>query len=138
MKDMAIIGKVVWAGRRFKYMKKRSAYFIFLIIFAGCSNSPSIGEEAILHCEGGADKLIMVTIDKDTYDEAWKAQRINDTHGLLELNFKLFLVNNNTKVKVLDMDFGKRRVRILEGDKEGLAGWVPEEWVIKQQGVKKY
>ncbi len=43
----------------------------------------------------------------------------------------VFTVNNGTKVRVIDYGKGmfKRKIRILDGGKKGMSGWVPYEWI---------
>lgn len=39
------------------------------------------------------------------------------------------MVDNNTKVKVIDNGIFSKKVRLLSGDHKGAAVWVPSEYV---------
>jgi hypothetical protein len=96
----------------------------------------SIGEEGIINyntdrndCSGQA----ILGISKEAQDKITKASVAKDNVGLaqLVLTGEAFMVNNCTKVKVIDSAMFLRQVRILEGEQFGEAGWLPYEWVIK-------
>jgi hypothetical protein len=73
-----------------------------------------------------------IAVDEKALDAYIKAIASNDIpHGVLELyqQRRLFQVENGVKVKILDLGFGKAKVRILEGDKTGYTGWIVSEWV---------
>jgi hypothetical protein len=88
-----------------------------------------IGQESKLHVAGLS--LIMVAVDTDAYDELLKACVAKDNYGIgnLILSGRVFNVKNDTRILVLDLGFAKTQVRILEGQKAGMSGWVPYEWV---------
>ncbi|OGP81831.1 MAG: hypothetical protein A2V87_10255 [Deltaproteobacteria bacterium RBG_16_58_17] len=77
-----------------------------------------------------------VAIDEAGFDAYMKAIASNDIpHGVTELyqKGKLFQVENNVKVTILDKKFlGGVKVRILEGKKKGASGWVAAEWIKDQ------
>ena len=77
-----------------------------------------------------ADK-IAIARDEASFGDVSHALAIEDYLGLLELmaRNKAFAVPAGTKVKVLENGFFKTKVRVLEGDMTGAAGWVPAEWV---------
>ena len=76
-----------------------------------------------------------VAVSPQAYDELWDALAIEDRYGLQELilSGRVFPVPNNTKILVLNtggfQGMERFKVRILEGDYLGSAGWVPWEWV---------
>jgi len=96
----------------------------------------SFGEEGIINfndsredCTGSA----ILGIDKNAYKEIGTALLAKDDIGMLELvtSGKALLVENCTKIKVIDSAVGIRRVRILEGKLFGESGWLDYEWAIK-------
>jgi hypothetical protein len=42
---------------------------------------------------------------------------------------RVFTVLNNTKVRVLESELGKVKVRVLEGESVVMEGWVPDRWI---------
>lgn len=76
-----------------------------------------------------------VAIDEAGFEAYMKALATNDIpHGVTELyqKRKLFQVENNVKVRILDKGFTKIKVRILEGKMQGSSGWVASEWIKDQ------
>jgi hypothetical protein len=77
-----------------------------------------------------------VATDEAGFDAYMKVIASNDVqYGVTELyqKGKLFQVENNVKVKILDKKFlGKAKVRILEGKMKGSIGWVAIEWIKDQ------
>lgn len=92
---------------------------------------PSLGEEGRLYNEGS--DAIMVVGDEEAFEELINAVAANDYSGFLEstLAGRVFYVRNNTKVLVIDVGRYGTKVRILEGENTGMAGWVPDEWVVR-------
>lgn len=90
---------------------------------------PSVGSEARLYVEG--EGPIMVAVDEGAYDELIDVVIAKDNIGLMNLMLagKVFNVQNNTKVLVIDIGRFRTKVRILEGENWGMAGWVPYEFV---------
>lgn len=79
--------------------------------------------------EGG--KAIPLGDTSKDYDELSKAIEARDDIGFRDLIVagKAFLVDAGTEVKMLDYDWGKVRVRILEGDHKDEAGWTADEFL---------
>lgn len=92
---------------------------------------PSVGSEAILSVEGSGP--ITVAIDEEAVEEIINALIAKDNIGLMNLVLagKVFYVQNSTKVLILDVNYSRAivKIRILEGDNWGMAGWVPYEFV---------
>jgi hypothetical protein len=113
---VALIGVVV-AGR--------------LIFREGPSNdSVRIGNRGVLFGHGGA--LVAVGKDESALTEFHNALRIKDSHGTeaILLSGRVFSVRAGTQILVIDYgSVGVRKIRILDGDREGLAGFVYEESV---------
>ena len=94
-------------------------------------SGPSVGSEARLYSEGSAP--FWVAVDEEAFDELISAVVAKDNYGIMELTLagRVFIVQNNTKVLVIEPGFTKTKVRILEGENAGMAGWVPYEFVQK-------
>lgn len=79
---------------------------------------------------------VLVATDEKAFDEMMKAAIAGDTYGTEELirQRRIFSTPYNTRVLVIDLDFAKTKVRILDGDYLGQSGWVPFEWVKNSPG----
>jgi hypothetical protein len=90
-----------------------------------------IGKEGIL--SGTSGTLTPVAITEAALDQFLKSHSANDKHGMVQMiaTGLIFTVKNGTKVLVIDYGEGmfKRKIRILQGEMEGRAGYVPYEWV---------
>jgi hypothetical protein len=97
----------------------------------GISSPPSVsvGQRGLLSTNGG--ELIGVAATEPAFEEFMKARSSGDNDSTVRLlaSGLVFTTKNPTKVLVIDVGTFKRKVRILEGDKKGFAGWVPYEWV---------
>ena len=78
----------------------------------------------------GVEKVAVAT-DLKAFDEWNKSLISKDQHGMLAMlvSDRVLSVPADTRVKVIERKWSKTRVRILEGDFAGRAGWVPYEWV---------
>lgn len=91
---------------------------------------PKLGEKGYVQGGGHAVPVALTEADLD----AWtKAQAANDDHGQknLLLRAKIFSVDNGTKILVIDTAMFNRKIRVLEGEEKGMAGWVVEGHVRK-------
>jgi hypothetical protein len=90
----------------------------------------SVGEEGYINTP--SPKAI-IALTKNDYKELTKIYLANDTIGIGDflLSGKGFAVPKGTKVLVTDTAVGARKVRVLEGDNIGKAGWIAMEWVSK-------
>jgi len=90
-----------------------------------------VGEEGVVKING-SDTVALIA-DPDSYDDYLNAMTAQDKYGIAELLTanKLFLVLNGTRVKVIDREMGIRKVRVLDGEMEGRAGWTAMEFVVK-------
>jgi hypothetical protein len=91
-----------------------------------------VGERGIID-SGGNEECIAVT--EDAFDEYRQSLRAHDVQGTaaLLLSGKCFTVDEGMRVLVIDSNAsGLSKVRVLEGNKSGLSGWVPFEHIVKQ------
>lgn len=88
-----------------------------------------VGAEGVLWVQGVDNWALAV--DKRAFDEWVSVCVAKDDAGMLGLmrTGRIFLVPVGTRVKVIDVGFGSVRVRVLEGDAKGMAGWVSYEFV---------
>lgn len=90
---------------------------------------PSVGSKAVIRAPNL--DIVYLAIDKESFDMWTKACVAKDYIGMMQLEAsgRVFSVPNNTKVLIIDRNFAIRKVRILEGDAFGKAGWLPYEWL---------
>ncbi len=122
--------------------------FIVLIVllFNSCGETPTtqpstpsilgIGEEGIINNNSNKSDVsgvAVLAVDKKALDDLIQAQIADDKLGYSQMlgDGKLFIVDNGTKVKVIDIGFGKTEIRILEGEHLGKSGWIAYEFVIQ-------
>lgn len=98
----------------------------------------SLGDEVILNFNDDKTKCdeqkMVLGYEKKDAEQVTKSSVAKDTEGLVELILqgRGFAVKNCTKAKLIESGFGYRKVRILDGDTAGQAGWLPTEWVRSQ------
>ncbi len=100
---------------------------------SGSSSSSSqadIGDEVRLHRGSQLDQ-VFVAVDRDAYDELVEVALSRDEIGgnILLASGRVFLVDDGSKVLVVDRDPYIVKVRILEGPYYGRSGWVVHEAV---------
>lgn len=80
---------------------------------------------------GGQNQGIILAVEKDDHDELLKALIAEDWQGVYEflVSGKGFSVDGGTQALIIDNSWTVTRVRILEGDQKGKAGWLATEWV---------
>jgi hypothetical protein len=90
-----------------------------------------VGEQCELSTDSGG-KIIMA-IDEAAYSEMIKASAAKDAIGLTELQLRkqILFVDNKSTALLLDIRFGKRKVRIMSGEHLGESGWVASERVTR-------
>ena len=68
--------------------------------------------------------------DENSLDELINAigTRGDEVQTLIKSG-RVFTVPNKTRVRIIEADFAKLKVRIIEGDKIMAEVWVPERWV---------
>lgn len=93
-----------------------------------------LGKEAFLRLPDNTDpkQLIPLAPTKEISGQVTKTLIAKDWQGLLELmtNEGVFSVPNGTKALLIDKAIGLRKVRVLEGEMQSKAGWLPMEWVV--------
>lgn len=91
------------------------------------SNDHSPGSEVFLYLPGRSS--VMVAVDEQALDELIDALANSEEVQNLVNAGKVFTVPNNTRVRVVDANFAKLKVRFVEGRRVMTEAWVPERWV---------
>ncbi|MEW6125712.1 MAG: 6-pyruvoyl-tetrahydropterin synthase-related protein [Acidobacteriota bacterium] len=93
------------------------------------SEALTLGAETRLRIPRG-DWVWVATTDQ-ALNELMNALPANDTARIemLVQSGQVLRVANHTKVRILEFDAAKTRIRILEGDHLTQEGWVPERWL---------
>jgi len=92
------------------------------------ANERSPGSEVLLYLEGR--NAVMVAVDEQSLDELINALASNreEVQKLIDSE-RVFSMPNNTRVRVVEANFAKLKVRFLEGERVMSEAWVPERWV---------
>ena len=90
-----------------------------------------IGDEAYLRTSTSTTGTVLVATTRENLKQIVKSSIAGDTVGLMNTvrYNQAFLVNEGTKVKIIDSEVGVRQIRILEGDKIDQSAWVPMEFI---------
>lgn len=103
---------------------------IIIAMMSSINDKPSVsvGNEGVL--DSGAER-VPVAINQAAFDNYTKARVANDSEGITQLIIqgRILAVPKNTKVRVIDRETFTRKVRILEGEYKGMAGWVAYEYI---------
>ena len=96
------------------------------------SQKVSVGEEGFIKVP--SPSAILANTEAN-YKELTKIYLANDTMGIGDflLSHKGISIPSGTKVLVIESATGIRKVRVLEGEKIGEAGWIAMEWVSKKK-----
>jgi hypothetical protein len=96
----------------------------------------SIGDEVLLNYNSDKNKCddkdkIVLGVEKKDFDQIVNSVIVKDNYGIAELVLqgRAFMVDNCTKARYIDIALGASKVRILEGDASGEAGWTMTEWL---------
>lgn len=94
------------------------------------SGGGGVGAEGVLRVEG-ADAVTLART-KDDFDAFQKAHLANDDYGIRALfnSDRIFNVQRDTDVRVIDRSLTLYQVRVLSGPHEGESGWVVVEEVV--------
>jgi len=87
------------------------------------------GQEGILEISG--EEEVLVAITKENMDKIVRAATIKDNLGIskMVLADQAYFVDKGTKVLVIDTTLTASQIRILDGEEIGSSGWVPKEFV---------
>ncbi len=97
----------------------------------------SVGDTGILNnnsnpidCSG----IVVLALNKEALDRLTNASAAGDQYGYEEVidTGNAIILPNCTSVRGVDLTVSATQVRVLEGDHEGVAGWVPFEFAIKR------
>lgn len=101
------------------------------IAYITTSTEPSLAVGSSARLSNTSLDTIPVAIDEATLDALTEARVANDRIGFSQIfnSPQVFHVSNDTKVNILDLEFGKTQVRIEDGPAMGRTGWVVHEWV---------
>jgi lipopolysaccharide export LptBFGC system permease protein LptF len=96
---------------------------------SGASTVKSVGDEGKLHA--GNLSTVTIAVDEAAYSQLDDVLIAKDEYGYqqLQLRGKIFSVENDARVLILENGFAKVRVRFLDGTKKGRDGWIPREWL---------
>jgi hypothetical protein len=86
------------------------------------------GSEPYVYHESG----LVVVVTKEKYRKKFNdALNTDSTFGIMLqlLMGRIFDVENNTKVEILDKGIYATKVKVLEGEYASKVGWVPDEWI---------
>jgi hypothetical protein len=88
-----------------------------------------VGSEARLSV--GSLASIPVAVDEKSLDELMSALPTKNDERVEQLiqSGRVFRVNRNTKVRIIEFGPGRIKVRVLEGDNIMREVWVPERWI---------
>jgi hypothetical protein len=106
-------------------MKKVILGIVLFLVVVSLFASPAIGTR------GSLRNNAPVCATQKAFDAFMQAASANDTYGMAELYTDGLLVfaESGTKVLVIDKAMFRVKVRILNGENAGFAGWTPMEFV---------
>jgi hypothetical protein len=93
---------------------------------------PIYGEEGVLRMDGGSS--VPVTTSQAVYDRLQQLANVDDVTGIeqLMMSGNVWMIENGTRVLVIDTDWTRFEVRILEGDRAGSSGFVHRTFVCSR------
>jgi hypothetical protein len=116
----------------------------FVIIFAipyclGVMNKDSstqrlslnIGDKGLIDSQRSG--FVILAIDENSFEQVGKIAEAKDYVGLAALGAagQTFIVDHNTAVLILDIKSNIVKVRVLEGERIGQAGWIYSKFIRK-------
>ena len=77
--------------------------------------------------------LTAVARNPSDFEDWYKAKRVRDEYGMKELIFsgRIFAVKDQSTILIIDSSPTLYKIRVLDGEKEGKAGWIPIEHARK-------
>ena len=122
LKDILVSAVVVFGG----------IYLLMLIGSGAFSSKPATPANEVTSVPAGSEgrlssggSVIPVAVDEESVPDLVRASARGDLTGL----GPMFVVNDDTLVRVSETRPSGLRVTILNGSQKGRAGWVPLEWV---------
>jgi len=122
VKDILVSAAVVFGG----------IYLLMLIGSGAISSKPAATANEVTSVPAGSEgrltsggSVIPVAVDEESVPDLIRAIARGDLTGL----GPMFVVNDDTLVRVSETRPSSLRVTILNGSQKGRAGWVPPEWV---------
>jgi hypothetical protein len=107
-------------------------YLLMVVGAGGFSSQPPKQTPKVSVVPAGSEgrlssgsSLIPVAVDQETLPDLKRALANQDLTGI----GPIFIVNDDTLVRVSETATSGLRVTILNGSQKGRAGWVPFEWV---------
>ncbi|HEX8185659.1 MAG TPA: hypothetical protein VF747_12930, partial [Blastocatellia bacterium] len=93
------------------------------------ASTMAVGSEARLKVAGLAS--VFVAVDTKALDEMISALASKDGSKVESMvqSGRVISIDNNTRVRILEVNSGRIRARILDGPNTLMDGWVPERWV---------
>ena len=102
-------------------------FFVFSLFLATVARAEvgMVGEKMYLVSKNGAD--IPLAINEKAHKELWDAVFADDDYGVARmfLTGEAFYVKSRTNVLILHAGWVRTRVRVLDGKRKGMSGWVP-------------
>src|SRR6267142_2163866 len=84
-------------------------------------SSVAVGSEGQLH---GGGSVVPVAVDEELLPDIKRIVENRDPNGFGSLSGPVFLVTEDTPVRVSESSTGGLRVKILAGSQKGRSGWV--------------
>ena len=122
LKDVVIASVVIFGG-----------IYVLMIIGSGALSSRApVRAPEVTSVPAGSEgwlntgsSVIPVAIDEEAVPDLKRIVKSGDLTGI----GPMFVVNDETLVRVSESGAGGLRVTILTGSQKGRSGWVPAEWV---------
>lgn len=90
----------------------------------------AVGDSCVIDSRSG---ITAVARHPSDFDDWFKAKRAGDEYGLKDLLFsgRIIAVNDQSTILIIDRTTTLYKIRVLDGDKQGKAGWIPVEHARK-------
>jgi hypothetical protein len=89
----------------------------------------SVSDTRMIQSPGG----ILLATTEENFSEMMKAAVAGDDACLMRMGVdgKVFRLQDNTKIRIVDGGMFKSKVSALEGNQSGRSGWLPNEFISK-------
>jgi hypothetical protein len=93
--------------------------------------SLNIGDKGLIDSPGPG--FVILAIDENSFEQLGKCAEAKDYFGLAALGAakQTFIVDHNTAVLILDQKSNIVKVRVIEGERIGQAGWIYSKFIRK-------